>query len=232
MIGDVVVVQIENQSDSFAAGIDTRTGETRWRLDRPRAPNWTSPVLLPGKEGEQDLVLLQSSTSLTAHDPATGKQVWEHQVSCGGIPSATVAGDVIFVPAAGLTALKRDASSQATQALWSENKLGPSSASPVAHSDKVYVLDRGGVLTCGDAKDGKVLWAMRLGGTFWATPIIAGVHLYAANQDGVVKVVKLGEKGEIVSENDFGEGILASPAASDGALYIRSDAHLWKIAGE
>ena len=50
------------------------------------------------------------------------------------------------------------------------------------------------------------------------------------NDQGLVRVVKLGEQGELVGENDLGEPILGSPAVADGAIYFRSDAHLWKIA--
>jgi hypothetical protein len=32
-----------------------------------------------------------------------------------------------------------------------------------------------------------------------------------------------------VSSHEFGETILCTPAISGGALYVRSDKHLWKI---
>jgi len=35
-----VVVQVENFGDSFAAGLDVATGETRWRIDRKAVSNW------------------------------------------------------------------------------------------------------------------------------------------------------------------------------------------------
>lgn len=44
----VVVAQVENDSESYALGLDVRTGINLWRLDRPRLANWTSPVVLPG----------------------------------------------------------------------------------------------------------------------------------------------------------------------------------------
>ena len=71
---------------------------------------------------------------------------------------------------------------------------------------------------------------MRLKGPFWASPVIAGEHLYSFNQDGVSQVVRLGEKGEIVGENTLGESILGTPAIGGNALFVRSEKHLWKIA--
>ena len=55
---NTVVVQVENQGDSFAAGIDTATGETKWRVKRDPQSNWSSPTVLPGKEALVALVML------------------------------------------------------------------------------------------------------------------------------------------------------------------------------
>jgi len=76
---------------------------------------------------------------------------------------------------------------------------------------------------------GKIVWRARLTGPFWATPFIAGQHLYCVSDKGLAQVVQLGESGKVVSQLDFAEAMLASPAAANGALYFRSDAHLWKI---
>ena len=63
--------------------------------------------------------------------------------------------------------------------------------------------------------------------------MIAGDHMYIFNQDGLAQVVQLGDKsGEIVGRGDFGEPIFGTPVIADGALYVRTDGHLWKIAGQ
>src|SRR5262249_16876442 len=76
LVGDTVVVHVENQNVSFAAGIDLRTGANRWRIDRPREVCWTTPVVLPGKLAADALVLLQGATRLSAVDPSSGREVW------------------------------------------------------------------------------------------------------------------------------------------------------------
>jgi len=98
----------------------------------------------------------------------------------------------------------------------------------------VYVINGAGVLTCADADTGKTSWQLRLGGkrgSFWSTPVIAGDRLYSFRDDGTASVVQLGERGQLLGTYSFDETILASPAIADGALFIRSDRHLWKIAG-
>lgn len=227
VVGDTVVVQVECPGDSFAAGIDTATGATKWRVDRQKSACWTSPAALA--VNGQSLVLLQSTDRLTAHDPGDGRQVWAHEAALAGIPSPTVVGETIYVPGGGLSALSTNGATPAV--LWQENRLDPSSASPIVHQGKAYAINRAGVLNCAQASDGKLLWQLRLKGPFWATPVVAGEFLYAVNQDGVAQVIKLGEsEGQEVFKHEFGEEILGSPAAADGALYFRSNAHLWKIA--
>ena len=234
VVGDTVVVQSESQGDPFAAGIDTATGETRWRIARPTKMNWVSPAAIQSKDGKH-VVLLQSADGITALDARTGTQLWTYDANCGGIPSLMTANNRIYIPAAGLTVLDATAESTSPSLAWDSNKLSPGNASPVVADGKVYTLAKVGVLTCGSEQDGEVLWQVRLKGTFWATPVIAGGHAYCVNQEGQCFVVKLGdknasEKGELIHTAELGEGFLATPAIADNALYLRSEKNLWKIA--
>src|SRR5262245_41689448 len=76
VVGNVVIAQVECQGDSFATGIDTRTGETRWRIARPREASWASPIIVRGADAKSDAVLLQSPSQLSAHDPQSGRELW------------------------------------------------------------------------------------------------------------------------------------------------------------
>lgn len=231
VVGDTVVVQVETKGESFAAGLDTANGATRWQLPRLNQMNWTSPSLLKSTTpGGPDVVLLQSTDRLTAHDPRTGLELWSFERTCSGIPSPVGRGDLVLVASDGLTALRHPPAASTAEVLWNDTKLGPGNASPVLVDNRVYVVSRGGPMTCADARTGEVLWKLRLKGPQWATPVVAGGHLYAASQDGAVQVVRLGKEGEIVAEIPFHEQLFGSPAVADGALYFRSDAHLWKIA--
>jgi outer membrane protein assembly factor BamB len=230
--GKLVIVQVESKGDSFAAGIDTATGLTHWRVDRPQEMNWCSPALVPGKTPAEDLLLLQSPTELTAHDPQTGRLLWTFKRECDGIPSSVGRDGMIFLPSKGLTGLRVQPGQAEPEVVWDESKLGGGNASPVVHGDRVYSLNRVGALAGADAATGKVDWRVRIKGTYWATPVEAGGNLYCANYDGLVTVVKVGTDAEIVGESSLGEPVLGSPAIVDGAMYLRSDKHLWKIAAK
>ncbi len=180
-------------------------------------------------------MLLQSPQRFSAHRPTTGDEVWSHKVECSSIPSAVAEDGIVYVPASGLTALRyqplgAQRPGEAPPVLWKVSALAPGSASPIVYQRRVYCLNGANVLLCGDAATGEVLWKLRLKGPFWATPVAVGEHLYFFNQEGVGQVVRLGAEGALVAENELGESILGSPAVADDALYVRSDAHLWKIA--
>ena len=229
--GDTVIVQVESQGESFAAALNKLTGEDCWRIKRASLPNWSSPVVTRDANG-REIVLLQSAEKLSAHDPATGDELWSHDSTNDGITSSVATGEMVYLPTmgSGVRALQLAAGTTKPRVAWTQNKLNFGAASPVAHDGKIYTINRAGVLTCGRTIDGNVLWQLRLKGAFWATPLLAGSCLYAANQDGEVQVVRLSEKkGEVVSTNVMGESLLASPAVADAALYYRGDKHLWKI---
>jgi len=232
IVGGTVVVHIETQNTSFAAGIDLKSGANRWRLERPREYCWSSPVALPGATPAEALVLLQGSTRLSACDPATGDEVWYLERENDAIASSVVAGKVLYMPSPkGLAALELQPNLAPPKVLWEEQKLGPTTASPVVLGGRVYCL-RGPILVSGDAKTGEVGGQLRLTGPFSASPIAAGGLLYCVNETGQVHVVKPGEKeATLVATNALGETILGTPAVANGAMYLRSDRHLWKIGG-
>lgn len=231
VVGDVVVAQVECQGDSFATGVDKHTGESRWRIARPKEAGWCSPVLMRGENGAPDQVLLQSPSKLTAHDPATGKQLWAYETACDGISSAVTGGGVVYVPSKGLTALKPSGTS--TETVWNSPGIQPGAASVILDSGRLFAINRAGVMVCASAADGQIAWRTRLDGEFWGTPALVGNRLYCVTQKGTSQVVEIsadGRKGEIVGRGKLDGTIQSSPAVSNGALYVRSDQHLWKIA--
>lgn len=231
--GASVIVQIEGQGDSFVAALDRATGETRWRLERPRVRGaWSSPTIAAAGQDRKEVLVVQDPEGCTGYDPATGKRLWAYDRTCDDIPSPLAIDDKVFVPSEGLTALKRPATSANAEVLWQSSKLAVGNGSPVVSGDRVFALNRASALTCGSTTDGEVLWRLRLTGRFWTTPLLAGGHLYCINQEGLTSVVRVdGDKGEVVAKNKLGEMVYASPAAAGDAIYFRSDQHLWKIAG-
>jgi outer membrane protein assembly factor BamB len=222
---DVLIVPMENAGESFAAGIDAQTGINRWKIERSRANNWVTPLLLT--RGERDEVLLQSAAELSAHDPATGAKRWRYKGNnLATMPSPTASGGVIFVPGEELIALKPGSDSTAPEVLWRIGRLAPRNASPLVYRDRVYILNSAGVLSCADVASGKLHWQQRLRGGFWASPVAADGKVYCVSETGTIFVLA-GGGGEVLGTNALGETIFATPALAAGAVFLRSDQHLY-----
>ncbi|MFT4589446.1 MAG: outer membrane protein assembly factor BamB [Candidatus Binatia bacterium] len=230
--GDTLVVQVEADSESFAAGIDVKTGMNRWKLDRAKKANWASPVVYTDEKTGRLVALLQGSKGVLAVDPKTGSELWNFAQGSSTMSSTTKVGDVFLVPSRGLTALKAGKEGFPPEPIWTSNQLSPSTISPMAIGEKVFSVNKAGILNCGDITTGKRLWQLRLKGPFSASPIAAGKYLYVVNEKGLAQVVDTGaEEGEVVSSVNLDDVVIGTPSIANGAFYVRSDAKLWKLAG-
>lgn len=117
-----------------------------------------------------------------------------------------------------------------TQVKWETTRGLPYVSSPLAHRGRLYLVKNGGFLSCLDAATGKVHYeSERLGvaGEYYATPVAVGEHIVICAQRGTAFVVRAGDAFEILSRNELGEALSASPAVVDGTLYLRGEKHLW-----
>jgi hypothetical protein len=225
--GNTLVVQVENDSESYTLGLDKNTGINRWRLDRPKAANWTSPLIIT-----EGLVALQSKEGIDAVHAKDGSKAWDYNDGASTIPSSTLLNGVLYIPSNGVTALElnKDDPSNTPKELWQNGRLQLGTASPIVIGNKVFTINKAGVLTTGDTQSGERGWQLRLKGPFSATPISAGKHLYFVNERGLMQVVDTQAKeGEIIGTLNLDEQILGSPAVGGGALYLRSNTKVYKI---
>lgn len=230
VIGDRVIAQIENDSDSFAAALDAATGVNRWRIERPKTANWVTPVLL-GDTGGASALALQSAKGVQLIEISTGRVVASFDEPAATIPSSCSAGGVLYVPSNGITALKASGAQQ-IEKLWQARTLRPQTASPLIVGDRIFVATSAGMLMCADLKTGEKLWQLRLKGPFSASPVAAANHAYLVNEKGLLQVVDINpdaKEGKLVGEMTLEPTILATPAIACGGLYIRNDSTLWKI---
>ena len=118
---------------------------------------------------------------------------------------------------------------------WSHPRDGGYMCTPLVYQALVYIVKFNGVVSVYDAKTGEKKYQDRFaGGTsaFTASPVAANGSVYFANEDGQVFVVKAGPAFEIVATNDMGSPVLATPAISEGRLFIRTASHLGRHRGE
>jgi outer membrane protein assembly factor BamB len=112
----------------------------------------------------------------------------------------------------------------ASNVLWKEKSSIPEVPSPLVYQNRVYLVRNGGIVSCLDATTGKLVYRARLGagGPYYSSPIEAGNRLIVASGDGTVVVFTAGDTLDVLARNDLGEPIFATPAVSNGVLYVRT----------
>ena len=236
VVDGVVVVQLENQGDSFAAGIDAETGSILWTNERDASSNWSSPQAVTTEDG-LSAVAMHNELGVDFVEAKSGKVIKQFKIAGDRTSSSTFASPYVIVPGDATVALRlTNAGAENAEAVaevaWESNQLRPQRCSPVVSNDRVY-MGKGSVLVCGSLSDGSVLWQSRLGkiGGVWATPVMTANGIYVIDSDGTVIVVEdRGNKGEVIGKSEVGEKVLASPAVSGDAMYLRSEFGLIKIA--
>ncbi len=224
---DVLLLPMDNAGESFAAGLDVKTGKNLWKLPRARKINWVTPMIV-----EQDgkaAAVFYSGADITAYEPATGKVLWTMlDRGASDMASPAQGNGLLFVPAREFVALKPGKEGATPDVAWKSTKLRGGGASPVYYEGGVYGLTDVG-LRCLDAKDGSEKWLQRVTGKFWASPVIGDGKAYVTDESGKVTVIQLGEQPDILATNDVGQKLLATPALANGAIYLRSDETLFCI---
>ena len=118
---------------------------------------------------------------------------------------------------------------------WRFSKNLPYIPSPLVYRNIFYMVKDGGIVTALDAATGKPLKEGRSPkalGEYWASPVAAEDKIYIANVDGVISVLKAGAQWEVLSVNDIGEPIHATPALSGGRVYVRTKDALYCFGGK
>jgi outer membrane protein assembly factor BamB len=150
------------------------------------------------------------------------------------IASAVVFGDMVYAPTRErpLIAFRAGGKGNITDShkVWTFNN-GPDVPTPVTDGKIFYSINDRGITFALDAKTGATIWGpQRIRPAIYsASPVLADGKIYITNEDGLTTVLKAGDKFEVLAENDLADYTLASPAISDGQIYLRTTSHLWCI---
>ena len=242
---DLVILQCDTQADSFIIAFNAKTGETVWKTDRDEIPSWGTPTVFATSKGEE--LIANASNFIRGYDPRTGKELWRlGRSSKITAPTPIFADDVlvvvsgrgperpIFVVKAGargdLTLPDGKTSSDAV--VWSRTGRGSYMPTPLIYNGVLYVLSNNGTFDAYNLKTGEELYRQRLpviGSGFSASPVAADGKIYLSNEDGEIIVVAAGQKFSHIATNTMGELLMATPALSDGVMYVRSAGSLFAV---
>lgn len=228
----VLVTQIENDSESFTAGIDPATGTNLWKIDRPKVANWTTPTVWRDPGGGRDLVMVTSVEGVVALDPKSGKEQWNLPKPGTTIPSSAAGAGHLAVPrpGKGIAVWSLPGGTTPPAMVWESPQINSDTSSPVIHGGRVYSINGAGVLACADLETGDRPWKLRLQGPFSGSPVMAGRTLYAVSERGMLQSVDTSaSEGAVSGTLDLGGQILCTPSLSGNSVYVRGDAQVWRV---
>jgi outer membrane protein assembly factor BamB len=238
----MVIVQCDVLSEQYVAAFDATDGRERWRTRRQEAANWCTPTIATSANPPQ--ILVNGWKQIGGYDLRDGHLLW--QLSGGGdipVPAPVTAHDLVFLTSAHgkyrpLRAVRLDArgditppSLEVTNAavVWCHPRLGSYMQTPIVVGANLWSCDWYGILSCLDARTGKLHYSERLGRGgqgFTASPVAAGDRLYVTSELGDVFVVPATPTFSVLATNQLDGLCLATPAVSGGVLFFRTTERL------
>ena len=229
---DLLILLCDHVPAAYLLALDKRTGQEQWKVDRGRnMGSYSTPLVVPGPQGDE--LIVNSSLRLDAYDPSTGEWLWQ-----AGEPNQFPIGVATYD--AGMLYTSRGYRSGPYMAIrlggrgdvsdthveWRVPTGAPYISSILYYDGLIYMANGNGIARGIDARTGARVWQERIGGIFTASPVAGDGKVYLLSETGETVVLRAGRTLQIVSRNDLGERSLASPAISNGQVFIRTDQHL------
>jgi outer membrane protein assembly factor BamB len=240
---ELLIINWDQEEDSFIVALDKRTGKTVWKNPRPEeVSSWNTP-LVTEYEGKS-LVIVNGTGRVRAYDAKTGEVYWQ----CGGQTTNAIPSPIRFNDSAicmsgyrgaYACAIPLDSKGDITDknvVRWQHKQGTPYVPSPIISGERLFFT--GGntdVLSCINARTGKATMERRRLEdikSFYASPMLANGHLYFTGREGVTVILRDDEKLDVVAVNRLNDTIDASPVAVDNQLFLRSWKKLYCIQEE
>jgi outer membrane protein assembly factor BamB len=235
---NLVILQCDQEygEGSFITALDKVSGKEAWKVARKHRRTWATPLIV--RAGSRYEIITSGAESIISYDPATGKELWRCEgVVSNPIPSPVAGHDMVFLSAGSQEkrafGLRLGEVAENNRIAWRHEKGAAYVPSPILYDDYFYLMTDAGIITCIEARTGKVVYE---GGrppvpaTFTASIVAFDDKLLLLSEDGDAFFIKAGPQFEVLRTNSIGEPIYASPAIAGGRIFIRGDKHLYCIA--
>ena len=248
---DMVIFTHEHENSSSKdarsiwVAVDRKTGVTRWTLERQTGPktSYSTPCVYTPAGGKPQLIFNSNAHGMTGVDPGTGKVIWE---VASAFPARVVSSPVIagglLVGSCGdggsgkrLIAIRpgsSDGSIQPTEVYKIDSGYRPYVPTSIAKEGLLFTFHDRGYVTCRKSATGRQLWEEKPAGRFFSSPVWVDGKLYCITMDGDVVVIKAAETYELLAINPLGETSHATPAITDGRMYLRTYSYLFSVGGK
>ncbi len=238
---DKLIFHCDGSDKQFVCALDKNTGKIAWKTDRsgemhanPQQKKAYGTPLIIDMNG-QPTAVSTGADWVYGYAPDSGRELWKvayGQLGFSMSPRPVAGlGMIFFSTSFGkpeVFALKYEGL-KTPEIVWHSFKNGPNIPSPLLVGDELYTVSDGGIFSSVDARTGSEHYRERVGGKFTSSPLWADGRIYVCSREGVTTVLKPGKTFEILAQNKLEGGIYSSPAAVDGALYIRTDKALYRL---
>ncbi len=236
VVGDLLVIACDGTDVQFVVALDKATGQEVWRKPRVEGRMAYSTPTVVTVEGKP-LVVSCGGEFVVAFAPENGEERWRFRYPGGysNVPRPVTGFGLAFVSSGYDTpvfyALPLDGTGELgdDRVAWKSTKAVPRNASPLLVGDELYLVSDNGVISCLDARSGDIHWQERLGGDCTASPLLADGRIYITDENGVTKVIAPGKTFQELATNELPGRTLASLAAADGALFLRTDTAIYRL---
>lgn len=236
---DKVIVGCDSKAENFVVALGRADGRISWKVPREKISQSYSPPLIRELAGRIQMVLL-GDCAVTSYDPRNGRKLWVidgPSEDCVITPVYNEKAGLLLScsswPKRVLQAIRPDGTGNVTdtKVVWSSTMGAPYVPSPISVGDWFFTsgLDTKEVF-CFEAVTGRILWRERMGPAH-ASPVTLNGLVYFLNDDGVMLVFKAGPAFELVARNELGEKTYASPAVSEGQMFLRGFGNLYCVGG-
>jgi outer membrane protein assembly factor BamB len=231
--GTVLVESDKNGSKSSLVAYDADTGDVRWEKKRPEAGFAHSTPTLVEIGGKRQL-LTAGSNALQGVDPHNGEVLWSFPFK-GDACSPAFNGSVIYCDSGrgskGVAIGPPGVGGRTEpEKLWEGPQIPEALSSPVFSGAFLYRLHNPSVVKCIRVADGSLAYAERLDGAQPASsPIVTPEGRIYFASGGKSYIVATGEKYDLLSTCDLGDPSMASPAVSNGRIFIKGHRALYCI---
>jgi outer membrane protein assembly factor BamB len=234
---DLVIINGDHDGEGYIVALQRDTGREIWRISRPNQTRSYVTPLIREIDGQMQMVL-SGSKCVASYDPHDGRQLWYLDGPTEQfVASLVFNGTYLFLtagfPEHHILALRPDGRGTIgdEHIVWRTTRNCSYVPSPVICGDYFLVVADNGIASCYLANRGQLQWVQRLDTKNHSASLITanGLVMFIAD-DGVTRVVRPGPDFALVAENPLGEDCFASPAVSDGRLYLRGAKHLFCIA--
>ncbi len=244
--GERLFVHFDGYDQQYAVALDKRTGRTLWKSVRPHdygtddgdmKKAYATPVVV--EAGGRSQLISQAAKAVFSLDPATGAELWRVRYDSHSAATRVLAANGLLYVGTGrgpseLLAIRPEGKGDVTgtHVVWRAGRGIGSSPSPLLVGDLIYtVADKGGVVSCLEAKTGAEVWQARTGAPAnTASPLYAGGALYLFGEDGSAVALAPGRALQELGRAQLAEGgVMATPAIAGNALFLRTESHLYRI---